>query len=75
MNLPEEYFVDGSAGERYEGIKRENIFKNVVMRRLYEIRQLKAKPKLKDLLLQQMNTKNTLIVFSMQGSIIHNPCL
>lgn len=53
MNLPEKYF--GNAGpEKYAEINRENIFKNVVMRRLKEIRELKAKPKL----LQQLETKN-----------------
>ena len=58
MNIPEEFYEGSNIAERYESIQRENVFKNVVMRRLYEIRQLKAKPKLKDLLLKQMNTKN-----------------
>lgn len=57
LNLPDKYFEVAGQG-RHEGIRLENIFKNVVMRRLYEIREIKAKPKLKDLLLQQLNTKN-----------------
>jgi CRP-like cAMP-binding protein len=57
LNLPDKYFEMAGPG-RHETIKLENVFKNVVMRRLYEIRELKAKPKLKDLLLQQLNTKN-----------------
>ena len=58
MNLPKEMFEEGELTEKYKGIHRENVFKNVVMRRLYEIREQKAKPKLKDLLLQQLNNKN-----------------
>ena len=57
MNLPGKFFGD-DLKERHESFKRENVFKNVVMRRLYEIREMKSKPKLKDLLLQQLNTKN-----------------
>lgn len=58
LNLPIEDFDSGNLQERYESLQRENIFKNVVMRRLYEIRQFKAKPKLKDMLLSQLNTMN-----------------
>jgi len=57
MNLPDRYYEQAGEG-RHEAGLRENIFKNVVMRRLYEIRELKAKPKLKDMLLQQLNTNN-----------------
>mmetsp|Transcript_8905 Transcript_8905/g.7898 ORF Transcript_8905/g.7898 Transcript_8905/m.7898 type:complete len:235 (+) Transcript_8905:45-749(+) len=53
MNLPEKYFENAGPG-KHEAILRENIFKNVVMRRLYEIREQKSKPKL----LQQLDTKN-----------------
>jgi uncharacterized protein YrzB (UPF0473 family) len=57
MNLPEKKF-EQTGSERYEAIMRENKLKNVVMRRLYEIREMKAQPKLKDMLLKQLNTKN-----------------
>lgn len=57
MNLPEEA-VEVDRESKYEEIRRENIFKNVVMRRLYEIRILKSKPKLKDLVLKQLHTKS-----------------
>lgn len=53
MNLPEKSFGNAQS-EKYEEYNRENIFKNVVMRRLKEIRELKAQPKL----LQQLETKN-----------------
>ena len=48
MNLPTEYRDNLISQEEQEGIwRRENIFKNVVMRRLLEIRREKKKPKLK----------------------------
>ena len=53
MNLPEKYFENAGPG-KHEAILRENIFKNVVMRRIYEIREMKATPKL----LQKLETKN-----------------
>jgi len=53
MNLPEKYFGKANK-EKYDEINRENIFKNVVMRRLYEIREIKSKPKL----LHLIETKN-----------------
>lgn len=37
MNLPKE-LMTGEATKLYDVWKRENTFKNVVMRRLYEIR-------------------------------------
>src|SRR5438067_1708782 len=50
MNLPKEMreFQDAP---KQEGIwRRENIFKNVIMRRINEIRIIKRKPKLTDML-------------------------
>ncbi|CAI2377400.1 unnamed protein product [Moneuplotes crassus] len=46
MNLPESHFGQEDIEEKYAAIKRENIFKNVVMRRIKEIKELKAKPKI-----------------------------
>eukprot|EP00344_Euplotes_crassus_P002433 CAMPEP_0197017436 /NCGR_PEP_ID=MMETSP1380-20130617/79541_1 /TAXON_ID=5936 /ORGANISM="Euplotes crassus, Strain CT5" /LENGTH=261 /DNA_ID=CAMNT_0042444533 /DNA_START=2404 /DNA_END=3186 /DNA_ORIENTATION=+ len=54
MNLPESHFGQDEVQEKYAAINRENIFKNVVMRRIKEIREIKAKPKL----FQQLETKN-----------------
>jgi len=50
MNLPKE-LRDEKDADKQEGIWiRENKFKNVVIRRIIEIRNEKKKPKLKDLL-------------------------
>ena len=50
MNLPKEY-REVKDNYKQEGIwRRENIFKNVIMRRIIEIRMIKKKPKLNDLL-------------------------
>jgi len=50
MNLPSE-MRDEQDPKKQEGIwMRENIFKNVIMRRVIEIRQQKMKPKLGDIL-------------------------
>ena len=50
MNLPLEY-REVKNNEIQEGIwRRENIFKNVIMRRIIEIRMIKKKPKLNDIL-------------------------
>jgi hypothetical protein len=50
MNLPKE-MRDIQDAPKQEGIwRRENTFKNVIMRRIIEIRQIKRKPKLTDML-------------------------
>jgi hypothetical protein len=52
MDLPND-LRDEKDPAKQEGIwRRENIFKNVIMRRIDEIRQVKKKPKFTDLLKQ-----------------------
>jgi len=59
MNLPEDLRnTDLNQQSQQLAWKLENTFKNVVMRRLQEIRQLKARPSLKDKIMEIMKKKN-----------------
>ena len=59
LNLPKD-MRSGHLGdkEQEQTWSVANVFKNVVMRRLIEIRAAKAKPSLKDMIMESLKKKN-----------------